>query len=148
MKLTMSVEGENSDINAIAGVLKSELIRLYPDSKNYEEAEISLSFVTPEEIRELNRTYRDTDESTDVLSFPMIDDEQIELPVLELGDIVICPEEVKRLHPELSEREGMCLMIAHSFLHLLGYDHADEDEQKEMWELQNGIASKILEVLA
>ena len=60
-----------------------------------------------------------------------------------LGDIVICPEETARLHPELCEREAMCLMIAHSFLHLLGYDHDTEEKQAEMWALQDRIAGRL-----
>ena len=136
-----------TESESIAQVLESYLVNLYPDSKLYEAAEISLSFVNPEDIRALNRDYRDVDEATDVLSFPMLDEEPVdvpELPVLSLGDIVICPEETARLHPELSLHEAMCLMIAHSFLHLLGYDHDNEETQAEMWALQDEITAKIL----
>ncbi len=132
---------------SIAQILEGYLAELYPDSKLYEAAEISLSFMSTENIRELNRTYRDVNEATDVLSFPLLDEEPIdipELPVLSLGDIVICPEETARLHPELSLHEAMCLMIAHSFLHLLGYDHDNEESQAEMWALQDDITAKIL----
>ncbi len=83
------------DTDSIRTVLEEELESLYPPSKHFESAEISITFMTPDEIRELNRTYRDVDEATDVLSFPMIDDEPVtlpELPELALGDIVICPE--------------------------------------------------------
>lgn len=152
LSLHISTSEDDSDNNpdiddtAITEVLEGELGRLYPASRNFEGAEISLTFMTPEEIRELNRQYRGVDEATDVLSFPMIDDEDIAgLPELFLGDIVICPEETARLHPELGEREAIYLMIAHSFLHLLGYDHATEGEQAEMWELQDGIKAAILE---
>ena len=137
-----------SESEKIAQVLENYLVQLYPDSKLYETAEISLSFVTPEEIRELNKEYRDVDEPTDVLSFPLLEDEPSglpELPVLSLGDIVICPEETERLHPELESHDAVCLMIAHSFLHLLGYDHEDEEAQAEMWALQDEISAKILE---
>ena len=124
-------------------ILQEELIRLYPASEGYECAEISLSFVSPEEIRELNRHYRNVDEATDVLSFPLMGDEPSGLPVLSLGDIVICPEEVLRLHPELNPDDAMNLMIAHSFLHLLGYDHDTEGNQSEMWALQAEIAGRL-----
>ena len=136
-----------TESESIARVLEGYLEELYPDSKLYEAAEISLSFVSPENIRALNREYRDVDEATDVLSFPMLDDEPVdvpELPVLSLGDIVICPEETFRLHPELTPYEAVCLMISHSFLHLLGYDHDDEASQSEMWALQDEITAKIL----
>ncbi len=136
-----------TESETIAQILESYLVELYPDAKLYTSAEISLSFMTPEEIRALNREYRDVDEATDVLSFPLLDSEPVdvpELPVLSLGDIVICPEETIRLHPELSLHEAMCLMIAHSFLHLLGYDHDNEETQAEMWALQDEITAKIL----
>ena len=130
----------------ISQVLEEYLSALYPASKLYESAEISLSFVSPEEIRELNRDYRDTDEATDVLSFPLLGEETVEvpeLPVLALGDIVICTEETARLHPELEIFDALCLMTAHSFLHLLGYDHDTEEAQNDMWALQEEIAAKI-----
>lgn len=135
------------DTERITAILEEELDTLYPPSKFYESAEISLTFTTPEGIRELNREYRGVDEATDVLSFPLIDDEAVEvpeLPVLALGDIVICPEETERLHPELNPHDAIILMIAHSFLHLLGYDHDTDEKQAEMWELQEKIAAKIL----
>lgn len=138
------------NFEGISRVLESELAEIFPASRNFEFAEVSLTFTTPQKIRELNKTYRGIDEPTDVLSFPIIEDEPVEipeLPVLALGDIVICPEETKRLHPELSEREGICLMIAHSFLHLQGHDHDTDEKQKAMWELQGKIAREILEVL-
>ena len=151
MKLSLDSEGDSgsSDFNlaTVAAVLENELAAIYPDSKNYEFAEISLTFTTPDEIRKLNRDYRNVDEATDVLSFPLInfDDENgNNMPVLALGDIVICPEEVKRLHSELDEREAIYLMIAHSFLHLLGFDHDTDEKQNLMWLKQDEIKSKIL----
>ena len=155
MKLSLRVEDSEGDSNSISDysaleqVLENELAEIFPNSQNYEFVEISLTFATPDEIRELNRAYRDVDEPTDVLSFPLIENEPVgipELPVLALGDIVICPEETKGLHPELSLHDGILLMLAHSFLHLLGYDHADEDEQKVMWDLQEKIARELAEV--
>ena len=151
MKLSLCIDApegaDDSDSTAIpkdtARVLGEELEVLYPSSKNYEAAEISLSFVDAENIRALNREYRNVDEATDVLSFSLLDDVPEGMPILSLGDIVICPEEVARLHPELGEKEAMCLMIAHSFLHLLGYDHDTEEKQAEMWALQDRIAERL-----
>lgn len=140
-----STSPDYPDINRIAGILEHELETIYPESKNYEQAEISITFVKPEEIRTLNHEYRNVDEPTDVLSFPMEFEEN--MPVLMLGDIVICPEEVARLHPELESQEAMMLMTAHSFLHLLGYDHDTSEHEREMWELQDSIKAKLLEAL-
>lgn len=142
-------EGDSScyDYEKISSVLEQELSEIYPASKNYETIEISLTFTNADGIRELNRKYRNVDEPTDVLSFPMIDEnvpvEIPELPVLALGDIVICPEEVARLHPELEKDEAIYLMIAHSFLHLLGFDHDTEEKQNLMWRKQDAIKEKI-----
>lgn len=142
-------EGDSScyDYEKISSVLEQELSEIYPASKNYETIEVSLTFTNADGIRELNRKYRNVDEPTDVLSFPMIDEnvpvEIPELPVLALGDIVICPEEVARLHPELEKDEAIYLMIAHSFLHLLGFDHDTEEKQNLMWRKQDAIKEKI-----
>lgn len=159
MKVALNVsESDDSDssecpnifteenIEKIENVLEHEIQELFSESKKYDSCEISVSIVNPEEIRSLNNTYRGINESTDVLSFPMIDlDENLVFPELMLGDIVICPEEVKKLHQELEFNEAMYLMIAHSFLHLLGWDHDTEENQKLMWEQQEIIKNKILE---
>ena len=81
----------------------------------------------------------------------MIEDVPVEipeLPVLALGDIVICPEEVRRLHPDLGDKESICLMIAHSFLHLLGYDHDTQEKESIMWQTQELIANKMLAAIS
>ena len=164
MKLSVTIDapedssdgsGANSDCTGtdiyssekISHVLEECLREIYPASKNYASAEVSLSFTDSDGIRALNRQYRDIDEATDVLSFPMMDDIPPGLPVLMLGDIVICPEETARLHPELSRDEGICLMIAHSFLHLLGYDHDTDEKQSAMWQKQDEISRRLLEAL-
>ena len=155
MKLSICINGaEDSegdgcnlpDFNyeKISDVLEKELAEIYPASKNYESVEISLTFMNSKEIQELNKNYRNVDEATDVLSFPLEFENEIELPVLALGDIIICPEEVKRLHPELDLSEGILLMISHSFLHLLGFDHDTEEKEKIMWQKQDEIKNKIL----
>ncbi len=96
--------------------------------KNYE---VSVSFVDKEEIQSLNKTYRDKDSVTDVLSFPMdFEDEDIS-DIICLGDIVICVDRVKEQAGEFchsEEREAAYLSV-HSFLHLIGYDHIDEEDK-------------------
>ena len=155
MKLELNItnsEGNQDDIDPdifakIKGILEQELKILMPASENYQAAEIALTFMDSEGIRELNNTYRNVDEPTDVLSFPMNDDDELEnnfMPVLILGDIVICESEMMKLHPELNRDEALCLMIAHSFLHLLGYDHDTDEKQKVMWKIQDGIKNKML----
>lgn len=96
------------------------------------EVEVSISFVDNAEIKELNKMYREIDESTDVLSFPM--DEDMLVPVPLLGDIIISMETAMDQANEFGhslERE-ICYLIAHSMFHLMGYDHMTEEEKIEM----------------
>lgn len=98
--------------------------------------EISLSVVEPDEIRSINAQFRDKDSVTDVLSFPQFDDlNDIENDEeICLGDVVICDEVAHSQAEEYGhsyEREFVYLFV-HSMLHLLGYDHMEEDEKAEM----------------
>ena len=95
------------------------------------DVEISLSFVDEEEIQDLNRAYRNKDQVTDVLSFPLYD-EFVEESML--GDIVLCVKRAEEQAEEYGhslERELIYLSM-HSLFHLLGYDHMNPEEKKEM----------------
>ena len=101
-----------------------------------ERTEISVTFVEAEEIRELNRDYRDNDKVTDVLSFPQFDDlnDIPDFGEICLGDVVICKERAQEQAEEFGhsfERE-IIYLFTHSILHLLGYDHMEEEEKQEM----------------
>ena len=98
--------------------------------------EVSVSLVIVDEIHELNRTYRGIDRPTDVLSFecdsPWEADEDAEL--IEVGDVVIAPDVVdaqREMYGTTFEQEAS-LMLVHSILHLLGYDHIEDDEAEVM----------------
>lgn len=101
-----------------------------------ENAEISLTFVSKEEIRELNNQYRGIDNHTDVLSFPLIEDFDEVGPDDEymLGDVVICLEKAREQAEEFghSEAREIVYLFVHSVCHLLGFDHMEEDEKLEM----------------
>lgn len=104
-----------------------------------EGLELSLSFVSEEEIRQLNREYRNRDRVTDVLSFPMYENpEEIGAArspegVL-LGDVVICTGMIAKQAVEYghSEEREMVYLFVHSVLHLLGHDHEEEEERIRM----------------
>ena len=100
------------------------------------EAEISLTFVTKEEIKELNSMYRGIDNDTDVLSFPQFEDMSMlpEEGEICLGDVVICPEKARLQAEEYghSQMREMVYLFVHSILHLLGYDHMEADEKAVM----------------
>ena len=99
-----------------------------------ERCEISVTFVDMDEIHQLNREYREVDRPTDVLSFPQFYDLEEEIPEVGeicLGEVVICKDKAAEQAEEFGhsfEREIIYLFV-HSVLHLLGYDHMEEDEK-------------------
>ena len=109
--------------------------------------EVSFSVADEEEIRRLNAAYRDKDAVTDVLSFPQYDDLR-ELDNEEeicLGDVVICGRVARRQAEEYGhsyERELLYLFV-HSILHLLGYDHMEEEEKRQMRIREEYVMEKI-----
>lgn len=121
-------------------VPEEDLVRAFEEALRLEgmtdDVELSLSFVGEEEIQELNRDYRGVDSVTDVLSFPTYEGEiyEIEGMPTPLGDIVICMDRVRLQAKEFghSERREIVYLAVHSLLHLLGYDHMEPEEKKEM----------------
>jgi probable rRNA maturation factor len=99
------------------------------EAAGVEEGHLAIEMVNEGRIRELNREHRGKDEPTDVLSFP-VDEEDGPGPV-ELGDVFICPEF------SLNEIE----VAVHGVLHLCGYDH--ETDQGEMLDLQDQIVTEL-----
>jgi probable rRNA maturation factor len=89
--------------------------------------ELAISFVSADEMTELHVKYAGEPGPTDVLSFTM-DEEGL------LGDVVICPEVAAEQSTDLATE--LRLLLVHGILHLLGYDHQDEEERKAMWERQ------------
>ncbi len=94
-------------------------------------AELSVLFVTADHIRQLNARFANEDRPTDVLAFPMMEEED---GALLLGDVVVCP----RIAEENASKLGHALdreleaLVVHGTLHLLGYDHQDADEKAKM----------------
>lgn len=141
----------NDETNTFTDEQLNELKQLIKFTLKQEKfsshCEVSLSFVTDERIRQLNKQYRHIDEPTDVLSFPLIDlnKESIEQvdqnKPLSLGDIIIS---IDRAH-EQKERYGhsfkreISFLVVHGLLHLLGYDHDTEEKEKEMFKKQEEI---------
>jgi len=98
------------------------------------EAELSISFVTEEEIADLHRRYLQQDGPTDVLSFPL-DDEVGEDGLRMLGDVVIAPAVAARNNPDDPGSE-LRLLLVHGILHLLGHDHMEQEDRATMWARQ------------
>ncbi|MRG86628.1 rRNA maturation RNase YbeY [Salinibacillus xinjiangensis] len=108
------------------------------------QAEMSVTFVNNEQIQMINRNYRQKDQPTDVISFAMQDEVEGEMEIigeegpLLLGDIIISIEKAKEQAKEYQhsfERE-LGFLAVHGFLHLLGYDHMEEADEKKMFAKQ------------
>lgn len=127
---------EDLDLLSIRKKAEATIGEVLKVEKITENAEVSLSIVDRDDIHKLNKDYRDVDRETDVLSFPL-DEEGYDNegnPIILLGDIVICLDVAEDQANDFGhslEREMMYL-ICHSTLHLLGYDHIEEDDKKEM----------------
>jgi probable rRNA maturation factor len=97
-----------------------------------EGAELSILLVTAEHIRRLNSHFAGDDHATDVLAFPMMEDDEEE--ALLLGDVVVCP----KVAQGNADRAGISLsreldmLVVHGTLHLLGYDHQDQQGKRRM----------------
>ncbi|MGL4654440.1 MAG: rRNA maturation RNase YbeY [Sarcina sp.] len=153
-KYEITEEFENTLKNTIEFALKEELVDRV--------CEVSLVFVDNDEIKEINRETRGIDKATDVLSFPMIDYPRGKVykeaytgkelsktyfdgEELILGDIVLSLERADEQREEFNHsfsRECSYLVV-HSVLHLLGYDHMEDDEKKIMRAREEEILEKL-----
>ena len=108
-----------------------------------DEVEMTVRIVDEAESHALNLNYRGKDRPTNVLSFPFECPDEVELPLL--GDLVICRQVVER---EAQEQEKPLMahwahMVVHGSLHLLGYDHIEDDEAEEMESLEAQIMTEL-----
>ncbi|WP_088008008.1 rRNA maturation RNase YbeY [Indiicoccus explosivorum] len=115
------------------------------------EAEVSVTFVANEAIRQINREYRGKDTPTDVISFALEEADEQEVAITGgsevrvLGDIIISVERAKEQAAQYGhsyERE-LGFLAVHGFLHLLGYDHLTEEEEQAMFGRQEEILSSL-----
>lgn len=108
------------------------------EKKNNKQKTMEIVFVTPEEIKRLNKYYRNIDKSTDVLSF--INDDSGE----SLGDIFINIEQALLQASEYghSAKRELAFLAVHGYLHLKGYDHETKEDEKIMFEKQEMILNK------
>jgi probable rRNA maturation factor len=134
-----------SDLHQLAEIVMRE--EGYPD-----DAEVTLLFVDESEIASYNQRFLDRHGATDVLSFPVeelipgvVPDTDPQGPPLMLGDVVIAPAYVRRQAGEMGVgfEDEMALMVTHGILHLLGYDHIDEDEAERMEERERQLLAKV-----
>ena len=114
---------------------------------------ITVTFTNPGNIQKINQKYRNIDKATDVLSFPMFEKDDLEEKIKEnhflhediLGDIIISIEKVEEQAKEYGhsfERE-LSYMLVHGFYHLMGYDHIQEEDKKQMRKKEEQILSQL-----
>ena len=137
-----------------------EKIKLIEDVLNFagsylklpENTEMSVTLMDNEHIHEINKKYRGVDKPTDVISFAIEEDDHDEVPIIlpedeefdipkNIGDIMVSMDKVKEQAEYLghSEDRELGFLVVHGFLHLNGYDHMKEEDEKEMFGLQREI---------
>ena len=134
-----------TDLHRLAELIMSE--ERYPD-----DVEVTLLFVDESEMSAYNERFLSREGPTDVLAFPVeellpgvVPDHDPQGPPLMLGDVVIAPAYVRRQ----AEKHGvtfddeMALMVTHGILHLLGYDHLDDDEAERMEERERQLLALV-----
>lgn len=139
----MSTEVNNESDHEVDAEEFVALARYVLDQMHvHPQAELSIMLVNPDVMAELHQRWMDLPGPTDVLSFPMDElrpgrDGETSEPGI-LGDIVLCPEVAARQAREAghSTVEELLLLTVHGLLHLLGFDHADPEEEEEMFALQ------------
>lgn len=128
MKIYSNTKVNDKEFKELASLCASE------HGLDPKKVSVSLSFVSKEKIKKLNKEFRGIDKVTDVLSFPMYDGKIPDVPEIELGDVVICMDKIKEQAKEYghSEARETYYLFVHSILHLLGYDHMTDKDKKKM----------------
>lgn len=132
---------EKIDENDLVKVIEkvSELLDI-------ESSIVSIVLVDNEYIHKINKEYRNVDRETDVISFAFMDDEtNPESGVTDLGETYISLEKAHSQSKEYghSFKRELCFLLTHGLLHLLGYDHMTEEDEKEMFGLQEEVLNSL-----
>ena len=152
MKVTiMEIEFEYIDEDHLSEDYKEQFLQIIFTTAQLlnieDDLELSCIIVDDNKIHEINRDYRQIDKSTDVISFAMEDNDQYYVAGMprSLGDIFISYDHAKTQAKDYghSLKREMCFLFTHGLLHLLGYDHMNEDDEKEMFDLQKQILTTL-----
>ena len=123
-----------------------DVIKTTLGHENASDAYLSIIFVDNDEIQNINRTYRNIDRVTDVISFALEDNNEEIVGERILGDIYLCIPRMKEQAIEYghSEKRELSFLVCHGLLHLLGYDHVNnKEEEKIMFDLQDEILDSL-----
>lgn len=127
---------ENKKINDFVMFLVNKL--------NISDSEFCIVFVSSKEIRDLNKRYRNIDAETDVISFALKEAKGVISNESVLGDIYVCSEVALNQSKEFDSTflEELYFLISHGLLHLFGYDHIEDADTKEMFDLQEELINE------
>jgi probable rRNA maturation factor len=151
MRLIIDSIDETNELTEEQQKTIEDLLQFAADIEVVEQdAELSVTYVSNERIQEVNREYRDKDQPTDVISFALeeMGEGEIEIVGLEqppmLGDIIISIPRAKEQAIEYghSFMRELGFLAVHGFLHLLGYDHMNDEDEKEMFTKQKDILDR------
>ncbi len=142
------------DIVAVAQEVKEAVLQEVIESIDYlnisKDFTVNLCLSNDTNVHKLNLEFRGFDKPTNVLSFANIDgedfDDMLEFEdVVEMGDIIIAFETMKKeaMEQEVSFKDHFCHLWAHGLLHILGYDHIEEDERLEMEQIEISVLNKL-----
>jgi probable rRNA maturation factor len=139
----VTIEVNNETTSDLDEKELSDLCRFVLDRMRiHPQAELAVLLVDPDTMEQLHVKWMDEPGPTDVLSFPMDElrptkDDEEPKPGL-LGDVVLCPDVARRQAKQAghSQEDELHLLTTHGILHLLGYDHSEPEEEKEMFDLQ------------
>ncbi len=122
-----------------------ELLQYAIKKLNIKSSIFDIIFIDDEAMHKLNKEYRGVDRSTDVLSFALNDNLRVNTVINSLGDIFISIPKMKEQAKEYehSERRELSFLVLHGLLHLLGYDHMKEEDEKTMFALQREILDEL-----
>lgn len=148
MILAIDLMDETNEVTEEAQQLVESILQFAARKENIEkDTELSVTFVDNDRIREINKEYRHKDSATDVISFALeeMGEDEVEIVGAEmprmLGDIIISIERTKEQAEEYGhsfDRE-LGFLALHGFLHLLGFDHMNEEDEKLMFTKQKEI---------
>ncbi|ASF29483.1 MULTISPECIES: rRNA maturation RNase YbeY [Bacillus amyloliquefaciens group] len=148
MGLLIDIVDETNSVSADALQEVEKLLQFAAEKEGVQDqAEVSITIVTNDEIREINRDYRGKDTPTDVISFALEEEGEDEVEIVGadmppvLGDIIISADRTKEQAEEYghSFMRELGFLAVHGFLHLLGYDHMTKEEEEEMFSKQKDL---------
>ena len=133
---------EIEELETVEKVLESAIVK-----ENLGDVSFNLVIVDNDYIHELNRDYRKIDRETDVITFALEDEDSLVLPedIRVLGDIYISIDKARSQAEEYGHeiKREMAFLVAHSMLHLFGYDHMEDNERAVMEKMQEEILQKL-----